>query len=260
MTEEAVQEHAPVAEKQKAKGPTNIILDVATEVEGLTKVKALKMARHLSEDIELNYFRLGGVLKVIYTNAWFEGFESFDLFVYENFGFQARKAQYLMSIYDNLVTKQIPWEKVAHLGWTKLKDLAPVLTLDNVDDWVAKATPCTVVQLQAMLKATMPAGDGASTSTTSDVSVIKFKLKNDQIETVNAALASVKAQIGTDHDNVALEALCSAHLAGVGGAVKKADIPLVDLFTEVGFEAVLNAFDTAFPKIDISVDTSKLDA
>ena len=54
-------------------------------------------------------------------------------------GSQGRKARYLISIYDNLVTKMIPWEKVSHLGWTKLKDLAPVLTPENVDEWVAKA-------------------------------------------------------------------------------------------------------------------------
>jgi hypothetical protein len=140
--------------KKTAAPANNLIATIAEEVEKLTKAKALALAETLTNEVETDTFRLGGILKVINDNSWFEGYESFDSFVFEKFGFQSRKARYLIQIYTELVDKQIPWEKVGPLGWTKIKDLAGagVLTVDNVDEWVAKASALTVLELQAVLK------------------------------------------------------------------------------------------------------------
>lgn len=233
----------------------DLFVATAQEVESLSKTKALKMASALSDDIENNYFKLGGVLKVIHTNGWFDGYESFAVFVYDKFGFQKRKAEYLMDIYTNLVTKQIPWEKVAHLGWTKLKDLATHLTAENVDEWVAKAEKATVIELQAMLKAGTPSEGGEASKTKSDVSVFKVLLKNDQNETVAKAMAKAKAEVGSDYDNVALEALCSAFLAGVSGSVGPQGLS-VDAFKAAGYMEVLSLFEQAFPDVNLSVEVT----
>lgn len=258
MTEDTgaqVQETATTAvgkAKAKTKTSGNLLLDIATEVEGLSKTKALNLADNLAEHIEEDYFRLGGVLKLISENSWFEGYDSFDLFVYEKYGFQGRKARYLIMIYTELVTKQIPWEKVGHLGWTKLKELAPVLTLENVDEWVAKATPVTVIELIAMLKAKLDPTGEQSGKTSDDVTVLKFKLKADQLEAVQAALAKAKGEIGTEYDNVALENICAGY---VGGVVTGAQTDLKSVIKGAGWEAVLTMFGEVFPDIDITVKT-----
>ena len=61
--------------KKKVEKTGNLILDIAHEVESLTKTKALNEAERLAENIEVNYFKLGGVLKLINDNSWFEGFD-----------------------------------------------------------------------------------------------------------------------------------------------------------------------------------------
>lgn len=250
-----VQEAAPevkVVGKKSKSSAVNVIADVAQEVEKLGKAQALKLATTLSEDIELNYFRLGGVLRVINDNSWFEGFESFDVFVYEKFGFQARKARYLIQIYSDLVTNQIPWEKVSGLGWTKLKDLAPVLTQDNVDEWVAKAEKLTVLELQNLLKGANLPSD-ASNKTTDDTQILKFKVKNDQLETVQAALNKAKAEVGTEFDNVALENICAGYLGGVIEVSGGKQQTLAEQMTAIGWEAALQAYSELFPQIDLAV-------
>lgn len=239
-----------VVTKTKTKDKSNVLFAVAEEVEGLTKPKALNLAEKLSDTIETDYLRLGGVLKVIYENAWFEGYETFGSFVAEKFGFQERKAKYLMEIYTSLIDKMIPWEKVSKLGWTKLKDLARFLTPENVDEWVEKAMPLTVVELQQLLKQEN-ASKEKSVSTTDDVTTVKFKLKNDQAETIQQALNKAKAEGGTDYDNVALELICTGYLSGsVGGP------SLSELMKQVGYEAVLEQFDSLFPNIDITVSVN----
>lgn len=242
------QEQKMVTKKAKATG--DMIADVAAEIETLTKTKALNLAASLSENIEANYFKLGGVLKVISDQGWFEGFESFDVFVAEKFGFQSRKARYLMQIYTDLVTKQIPWEKVHHLGWTKLKDLAPILTLENIDEWVAKADGVTVLELQAMLKAKH--GEDKGEKTTDEIVTLKYKVKNDQAETISHALAKAKGELQTEYDTVALENICALYLSGNVGSVA----PTADLKTAMagaGWEQALTIFGELYPSIDLAV-------
>jgi len=249
QTEEQKAE-AKTGPKSKVKATGNLIADVAAEVEGLSKTKALNLAAALSDNIEANYFKLGGVLSVISTNGWFEGSASFDEFVEEKYGFKGRKARYLMQIYTDLVTNQIPWEKVAGLGWTKLKDLAPILNLDNLDEWVDKASKLTVAELQAALAG--PSKEKVDGKTTDDIQTIKFKLKNDQVETVNHALAKAKGEVGTEFDNVAIENICALYLSGnAGSLVPEGDLEA--LMQSAGWQQALTTFGKLFPEIDLEV-------
>lgn len=237
--------------KKKTEKTGNLLLDIAQEVEGLTKTKALNEAERLAENIEVNYFKLGGVLNRINENSWFEGFDYFDDFVYEKYGFQGRKARYLISIYSNLTTKMIPWEKVSHLGWTKLKDLAPIITPENVDEWVAKAEKLTVVELQAAIKASLPEGEEKTQKTTDDSVKMTFKLKPDQAEAVTQALAKAKGELHTEYDTVALENICAGYLGG-GIAVQK-PFSLDEVIDATGFEPLLKRIAEKFPDYDITV-------
>ncbi len=266
MTDEAMadaEEQQPlekvdVGVKSKGKATGNTIADVAAKVEGLTKTKARNRADELAENIEANYFELGGVLKVIMDNGWFEGYDSFQTFVFERYGFQKRKAEYLMGLYDHLVTKQIPWEKVAHLGWTKVAILAPVLTLENLDEWVARAEASTVLQLTAMIKA-KPESGGEST-TSDEVVTLKYKFHKDQAETIQTGLAKAKGDFQTEYDTVAMENVFAGYLAGQFGAAPSAGGDLKAIMKDAGWEAVLGAFDELFPEINLAVTLPGTDA
>lgn len=250
MAETQVEKPVTTGKKKAAGAQTgNMFFDVATRVENLTKSKALTEADRLAESIETNYFELGGVLSVIHKNAWFvfQGYESFDIYVYERFGFQSRKARYLIDIYTELVNKQIPYEKVAALGWTKLKDLAKLLTLDNVDEWVEKAKGLTVIELQALLKA---GPTKEKVETTDEFTTVKFKLKQDQVEVVNSALNKAKAEGQTEFDNVALEYICAGYL---GGSITTTAAPLPDQMQKAGIVDTCEALGKAFPEYNFSV-------
>jgi hypothetical protein len=254
MTEETQTQEADAAVEQEEKKATkkgDYIVETAQEVEKLTKVKARNMAANLSENIEANYFKLGGVLKVIADNSWFEGYENFGKYVFEEFGFAERKARYLMQIYVDLVDKQIPWAKISGLGWTKLKDLAPVLTLENVDEWVDKASKLSVAELQAALKAQTPSGGNAE-KTTDTVVTLKYKVHTDQAETIGHALAKAKGELQTDVDTVALENICSLYLSGNAG-VLVGGTDLKGAMASAGWEQVLTTFEELFPDIDIAI-------
>lgn len=252
---EAKPETVVVGKTKKDKGSGDLIMDIATEVESLTKLKALNMATTLSETVEVSYFKLGGVLKLIKDNTWYDGSADFDTFVVNTYGFAARKAMYLIQIYTDLVTKQIPWAKVSHLGWTKLKDLSPTLTNENVDEWVAKAEKLTVLELQAALKAGTAEGE-ASAKTTDDTVKLKFNVKSDQAQIIQTALAKAKGELNTEFDTVALENICASYVAGnVGVQAAVVDTSSVDAFIKsVDFLTLLTRISELNPEWDINVD------
>lgn len=237
--------------KVKAKATGDLIFDIAQEVEQMGKQKALNTAVKLSEEIDENFFKLGGILKVIIEQQWYEGFPTYEAFLREKFGFGKRKSDYLVKIYTKLVDNHIPYQKVAKLGWTKVKELVDVLTADNVDEWVAKALPLTVMELIGLLNA--PTGESATaTKTSDDVVPLKFKVHKDQAEVIHSALAKAKGEMQTEVDTVALTAICSGYLANAS-SLPQTTVDLPKLFKDLGFKQVLTVFGDVFPEIDVDV-------
>lgn len=237
---------AKPATTTKTRAEVDFFVEATTKIENLTKTKALSEALKCSRNIDDNSFVLGGLLTRIHESNWYDDHESFGDYVSETFGFQERKARYLMEIYNELTFNRIPWDKVKVLGWTKIKMLCKILSVVNVDEWVEKAGTMSVKELEAVLKAEKT-GEDKSTATESDTKNMKFSLHNDQIDTVNAALAKAKAEFGTEYDNVALESVCSAYLGNTQA------IDLGSKFKDMGVEAVLELVGNVFPDADITV-------
>lgn len=196
--------------------------ETAKEMKHLKEDKAIPLAKTLLDGIEANFFRLGGTLSTINTNSWFEkaGYDNFHAFVEAELGLKYRKAMYLIQIYDNLVEAGIPYEKVKSVGWTKLKELAPIMNKGNVTALVKKAGKMNTLQLQEEVKLLMQKSKGSEDVPASDeveskpVSTKTFKLHTDQKETIIEALDKAKGIVPTEYESVALEMICMDYLAG----------------------------------------------
>jgi hypothetical protein len=229
----------------------DMIVQTANEIENLKEAKAFDMVPRLIDDSDRNSFRLGGILSKIQSEGWFmnKGFENFKGYVEAECSIKYRKAMYLIGIYNGLVESGVPWAKVSHLGWTKLKELAGILTPDNVDEWVGVAETMTALQLiDYIAKATAGAETASSTEdaqkAAKETSTKTFKLHKDQRETVDEALKKAKHAGGTDHDSVALEMICIDYL---GGTPKVAN--LKEIMESKSMEEVLQAMQEAFPTL-----------
>lgn len=256
--------------KTKAKAKDDLFIEVASEVENLTRAKAFTMVDQLVEDVEANHFRLGGILAVIQAKSsddeeWLDKKTSFRELVQERFGLHYRKAMYLIEIYTNLVEKQIPWAAVKHLGWTKLKELARILTPKNVKGWADKAEKMTVIQLQeAVRKATAKGGSDAKEGGTSTVTTLTFKVHEDQKKNIRKALDKGKKEGKTEYDTVALDYIASAYLGNAISVNVKEIKPkgkkeqaeaLKTLMTDMdSYEEVLKVFEKVYPDVELTVE------
>ena len=236
----------------------DLIVETAKEIGALDKETAFEIVPSLIESVDFSYFKLGGVLHAIQENDWWTGDSpTFRSFIEDNFGIHYRKAMYLVKIYDGLVEAEIPWHKVSGLGWTKLKELADILTQENVDEWVAIAAGMTTLNLIAAVKAykLAQAGglttDGTTDPDTSGVSTITFKVHPDQKETIKEAVDQAMEDSDTEFKGVALEAICMNFLAG--GSTKDAPKPLSlqGTMEKYSAEQVLEAFEAIWPEINV---------
>ncbi len=236
----------------------DLIVETAKEINALDKETAFEVVPSLIDSVDFSYFKLGGVLSAIQDNDWWNGESpTFRSFIEDNFGLHYRKGMYLIKIYDGLVEAEIPWHKVSGLGWTKLKELADILTQENCDEWVAKAESMTTLNLQAAVKA-FKAGDLSTDGTTdpdsSGVSTITFKVHPDQKETINEAVDQAMEDSDTEFKGVALEAICMNFLAG--GSTKEAPkaLSLQGTMEKYSYEQVLEAFEAIWPEIAVTVE------
>jgi len=236
----------------------DLIVETAKEINALDKETAFEVVPSLIDSVDFSYFKLGGVLSAIQDNEWWnDDSPTFKSFIEDNFGLHYRKGMYLIKIYDGLVEAEIPWHKVSGLGWTKLKELADILTLENVDEWVAKAESMTTLNLQAAVKAFKSgelSTDGTTDPDSSGVSTITFKVHPDQKETINEAVEQAMEDSDTEFKGVALEAICMNFLAG--GSTKEAPKPLSlqGTMEKHTAEQVLEAFEAIFPEINLTAE------
>jgi len=226
LTADKATTKAPATKPVKAKVETkDLIIMSSTEVENLTKARALKLAPELIEAEGINDFKLGGVLQRIQEEKWWEGsdYESFKDYIETGLGLPYRKCMYLVNIYEKLVAAGIKWSDVKSIGWSKLRFIIDLLTEDNVAEWVKRADTMNSLEIQEYVKGLKEGKaktDDNGDEVTTKVSSMVFKVHPDQKETIKEALAKKKEESGTEFDAVALEQITLGYIEGKIGQPK----------------------------------------
>lgn len=242
--------------KAKKEKTDDVLVLLVQEISSLSPEDAINAVLLLMDKADENYFRMGGILSIIQTKKMFEaeGFETFKVFVEAKYGIPYRKAMYWIHIYEALVESGVSWNKVKDVGWTKLKDLASILTLENVDEWVERALSSTTLQLQEAIAkhhaGTLQNNGTDPVSAPSEVTTFTVKVHADDKVIIREAIDKAKAVSSTEFDGVALVNICTNFLAG-GNATKP--MSLVEVLTKYAPEDALLAFEKVYPDIDVTV-------
>ena len=125
-------------------------------------------ARELAHDLEHGYLELAKLLYEVYDKSedgdptkpplyisW--GYTSFADYVDNDLQFSLRKAQRLRFIWYTLTVKlanldQKVKARLVALGWSKLRELVRVLTLDNAAEWLTKAENMSFIHLENSIR------------------------------------------------------------------------------------------------------------
>lgn len=233
--------------------------NIVTAIENMGREASLKAVEELSEQSGYAMFKQGGLFARIKSQGWYDPFDSFEEWVAQVHGMAKRKAQYSIAIYENLVNSEIPFEKVKGLKWSKLKEIAPIMTKETADEWIEKAQTMNVSNLIEEVKAHKKAMAAAITGEQADgaelvkkVITRSFKLYEDQAEVVETAIDRAKHDTGADENNQALEAICLSYLAG-DKKITVGKQTLADAIKEAGFEKAIELVAEMFPEHDITI-------
>ena len=206
------------AAKAKPVTISDEIADTASSIENLSESEALQELQNLLDAQAHDEFRIGGILAKIQTEGWFGEHPNFRTLVEAEYGIKYRTAMYWIGIYNDLVDSGVKWSDVKRLGWTKLKELSPILTPDNVKAILKAVEGMNALQVAAYasdLQANN--GDVAKTEVPGEENQLKskaFKLFPGQKESVELALEKAKKMSGTDSDSAALEFIAVDFMSG----------------------------------------------
>ncbi|MGD9883861.1 MAG: hypothetical protein AB7F22_34895 [Reyranella sp.] len=227
----------------------------AREIEDLTAERAHALVGELADASDYNAFRLGGVLAKILAEKWYAsaGYVDFASYVERRHGFKRRKAYYLVQIYNAVSELGLGWDELKPIGWTKLKELAPVLASGNAAEWLARAAApgMTVSKLRDLVqacRAETPARfeDVAPGRTT----IRTFDLDDEQLRMLNQALTKAKAEAGTDLDAAALAHIARNYLGPSDRVVERH-------LTSIGLVGALSLLERSFPEADLKVEANR---
>ncbi len=143
---------APAVAKAAAEKAVDPLLDRVHVIENYDQETAINRVFECEDKVAETYFELGGALTLIQAKKWFQPYQDFDKWVEGETEMKRSKARALVQIYEGLAGSGLPWSKVSHLGWTKLRRIAGVLTQDNADHWIEVASKHSRSELIELVK------------------------------------------------------------------------------------------------------------
>ena len=181
------------------------IVTFASQIEKESRIKIEEIVRDLNEESEANKFKIGGALARIQANEnWWQeaGYQNFKDYV-ASLGIGYRKAMYLIEFYKKLLELDVPFVKFGGIGSGKIRIIVPVLTKENVDEWVEKAKVLSRSDLEAHIKAEKQKIKTGKEHEPKTITTKTFKLHDDQKQLVNDAIKkypdyAVDVDVGPD--------------------------------------------------------------
>lgn len=242
----------------KTSGP-DLLAQISHEVENLTLNNAEDVIVSGQNETGTQMFRVGGALSVIQSNDWYKqsGHTNFKDYVLDKFDMKHAKARYMIRIYRKVLELGLPWSVVETIGWSKFREIEPVLTKKNAKGWFQKAKALNVVSLQEQVReARKGTGDSIENpSAESNVTSMSFKAHDDQRSVIDEAITSALIDADTESRTVALTAICLGYTAGNSAApVSKSGVgDLEQTLRSVSWETAIEMLESIHKNIEVSV-------
>lgn len=135
-----------------------------------------------------------------------------------------RKAQYFISIWEKALEFSVSKDVMELIGWSKMKELVPILTAENVKSLLKAAQEKSLKNLLeyiASMKKAKKEGKSVDGVNSSAVDTVKYTFLIDQQDndTVHSAIEEAKSRMETSNAAEAFVTICQDWLALGGGSL-----------------------------------------
>jgi hypothetical protein len=156
---------------------------------------------------------------------------TFEAYVEEELGLEARTVRFWLSIYDKLVLQLgVSEEKLKGKAWSKIRYIVPVVNKENIDKWLDKAERLSQPEIAVSVH---DAIEGKAEKPDTELfTPISFRVSPDQRKTIEEAVARAKnlSPNKNDHDAHALDMIC---LNFLGDNIETTQDALVKLLSKI---------------------------
>ena len=196
--------------------------------------KLIAKAMFIKDDIEGKFWELGEVLYIIFNKQYYvdAGYHDWREFCNGVLDIKWRTATYLKDIYGKFSPLDVEEAERKGIGWSKLKELLPIVNAQNVSYWLgmAKEKKVSVQVLNNMVKFAL--GKISKEEADKVPQVVAFRLYQEQVENVERALEISRKLTGSDSRSYQLEMICAEFRATYesddGGSKQKVVVGLLN--------------------------------
>lgn len=222
---------AKASTKTVAKTESKVGAKVKSKVKENRSVLVREEILVAKNNIEGGYVDLSRLLSEGYHKEYHLewGFSTFEEYCKAELDVAYRKAMYLVEIWDKVKSLNIPKERISKLGWTKMKDLAAVITEENYKEWLAKADKMTTRELTDAVKVVRKGETGAERPATTTLKVV---MSEAEASVVLEAIEESKKLCETESTSVALELICQDWMADKGALPQKTPLETMVAYVE----------------------------
>ena len=142
------------------------------------------------------------------------GYASFEEYCETELDIRYRKARYFIEIWDKVKSLDLPKARVEKLGWTKMKEIAQVITEKNAKEWMDKAEKMSSRDLEEAVRIVRKRDTKDAKVPT--IVTISIKMGEAEASTITEALSEAKNLCDSTDDAVALEMICQDWLVEKG--------------------------------------------
>lgn len=178
--------------------------------------------------IESDYLHLAELLTEARDHSYFSewGYRTFPQYCDEELGIQARKVQYMISIFEAVRDLGLSDRRdtIERIGWTKMRMLVHPMrrasengNTDAIDALLTQAEVSTAKELQEYVRAEVPARNDGKVS-------ISFRADQNTASIILDAIDTAKAELEVDAIDLALEHICYDYVQRSGGDVSRLDL------------------------------------
>lgn len=199
-----------MATKQTTKTAAEQAVEVGASTKTVPREEIVRKAiLEANRAIEENYVSLAQLLYEAYHKEFWQawGFKDFREYVEGELDMHYRKSMYLVDIWDKVKKLNLSKAKIEKLGWTKMKDIASVITEANAKEWLDKADKMTSRELTEAVKIHRTA-DTSQAGTVPMITTMTFKLSEAEARIVTEAIEEGKKLCETENAVAALEMIC----------------------------------------------------
>lgn len=162
-------------------------------------------------EIEVRFFEMGEVLSQIFANRYYRdyGYQDWKSFCAGALDMSWRTATYLRDIYVKMTELDVPEQECAQVGWSKLKEVLPVIDKKNVHKWIDKAKKKGMTTEALNTEVRLARGKITKEEAQRLPTKMMFSLYEDQLENVERALEIAQRMTGSESRGYNLEMIAA---------------------------------------------------